>query len=581
MSSFAITRGCRLKPAARFLCVGVLLSVLDAAYGQSMHGHPVRADGVTPGIEIQRRQEQQTDIQRSRSTQSPDVFTPMEAPPPPLEDERFPEETPCFHIQRISWQDVTPPDWLVERAQAAVGRCIGVRGLQALQKDLIGQLVDRGYIASRVLIPEQSLTSGTLALRYVPGVIAQVQSNDMPGWWRMALPNGTGNVLQQRDLDQALENIRRLVGQSDASIDLAPGAEPGESDLVMHPGTGNRLHGYVGGDNGGLDDTGKYQLNTGLTLDSPLFLYDQLSASWNSNANMGNDEAGTRSSFFGYSIPFGYWSLFTNYSKSTYRQTLAGFEEPIDYGGTSKQIEAGLGFVPYRGTDYKGNVIAKLYRKWSSNRIDDINIDVQHRDVVGYEFELSHRHYIRHAFVDIGGGIRSTLPGMSKAPGIIIGDPDWNGRTTLLLGSVSAYVPFKLKDQQFAYQTQWRWQHAKTPVTPSDYFIIGNRYAVRGFDGQMTLAGQNGWVWRNDVSLNLGATGQQLYTGLDVGRVSGPATTYLPSSTLVGAVVGVRGGIAMPYVSASYDLAAGWPLKRPDLLKTDQPTVTFSVLFTF
>jgi hemolysin activation/secretion protein len=37
----------------------------------------------------------------------------------------------------------------------------------------------------------------------------------------------------------------------------------------------------------------------------------------------------------------------------------------------------------------------------------------------------------------------------------------------------------------------------------------------------------------------------------------------------------------MPYVSASYDLAAGWPLKRPDLLKTDQPTVTFPVLFTF
>jgi hypothetical protein len=141
MSSFAITRGCRLKPAARFLCVGVLFSVLDAAYGQSMHGHPVRTGGVTPGIEIQRRQEQQTDIQRSRSTERPDVFTPMESPPPPLEDERFPEETPCFHIQRISWQDVTPPGWLVERAQAAVGRCIGMRGLQALQKDLIGQLV--------------------------------------------------------------------------------------------------------------------------------------------------------------------------------------------------------------------------------------------------------------------------------------------------------------------------------------------------------------------------------------------------------------------------------------------------------
>jgi hemolysin activation/secretion protein len=581
MSSFAITSRFPPKAAARFLWVAAWFCVLPIAHGQAMRGHPVRPDGAVPGIEIQRRQEQQTEIQRSRAIERPDVLTPPQAASPPSDDERFPVETPCFRIKQIDWQGVTPPDWLAERAQAVAGRCLGGRGLQALQKDLIEQLIDRGYITSRVLVPEQSLASGTLALRYVPGVIAHVRSNGMPGWWRIALPSGPGSVLDQRDLDQAMENIRRLAGQADASIDLEPGAEPGESDLVMHPGTGNRLHGYMGGDNGGLDDTGKYQINAGLTLDSPFFLYDQLTASWNSNANMGNDEAGTRSSFFGYSIPLGYWSLFTNYSKSTYHQRLAGFEEPIDYAGKSKQIEAGLGFVPYRGTDYKGNVIAKLYRKWSSNRIDDIDIDVQHRDVVGYEFELGHRQYIGHAFVDIGGGIRSTLPGMSKAPGIIIGDPGWNGRTTMLLANASAYVPFKVKDQQFAYQTQWRWQHAKTPLTPSDYFIIGNRYAVRGFDGQMMLAGQNGWVLRNDVSLNLGATGQQLYTGLDVGRVGGPATSQLPSSTLVGAVVGVRGSIAMPYVPAHYDLAAGWPLKKPDILKTDEPTVMLSVQFTF
>ena len=38
---------------------------------------------------------------------------------------------------------------------------------------------------------------------------------------------------------------------------------------------------------------------------------------------------------------------------------------------------------------------------------------------------------------------------------------------------------------------------------PSDYFTIGNRYAVRGFDGQMTLAAEDGWSLRNDLSLNL------------------------------------------------------------------------------
>jgi hemolysin activation/secretion protein len=297
MSGFAITNGCRPKSAVRFLWVILLFGVLPAAHGQAMQGHALRPDGATPGIEIQRRQEQQTDIQRSRSIERPNVFTPTETTSSPPGGDLFPEETPCFRIQRIDWQDVTPPDWLAERAQAAVGRCIGGHGLQALQNDLIAQLINRGYATSRVLVPEQALASGTLAMRYFRGVISQVQSNGMPGWWRMALPSGPGNEVDQRDLDQAMENIRRLVGQSDASIDLVPGAQPGESDVVMHPGTGNRLHGYVGGDNGGVDDTGKYQINAGLTLDSPFFLYDQLTASWNSNANMGNDEAGTRSSF--------------------------------------------------------------------------------------------------------------------------------------------------------------------------------------------------------------------------------------------------------------------------------------------
>nr|WP_255702011.1 ShlB/FhaC/HecB family hemolysin secretion/activation protein [Bordetella sp. LUAb4] len=552
-----------------------------AADAQAQHVHPSRQGGVRNGVEIQRLQDQQTDIERSRFLERPDVITPAQAPVPASRDSTFPQETPCHVISRLEWQDVAPPDWLAESAGTIVGHCVGVLGLQALQKDLLGQLVDRGHVAARVLLPEQTLASGTLALRYFPGVIVDVQSEGMPGWWRTALPSGPGDVLEQGDLDQAVENIRRLIGQADATIDVAPGANPGESTLIMQPGSGKRLHGYVGGDNGGMDAMGKYQLNAGLTLDSPLFLYDQLSASWNSNADMGNDKAGARSSFLGYSIPLGYWSLFANYSKSDYHQTLAGFQEPIEYGGQSKQVEAGLGFVPYRGADYKGNLSAKLYRKWSNNRIDDINIDVQHRDVVGYELGFDHRHYFGQAFLEAGGGIRSTLTGMSKAPGVIIGDPDWNGRTTLLLAKASAYVPFELKDERFAYQAYWHMQHAKTAMTPSDYFVIGHRYAVRGFDGQMTLAGENGWVWRNDLAWNLGASGQQLYAGLDVGRVSGPAASQLPSATLVGAVVGLRGSIAMPYVKANYDLAAGWPLKKPDFLKTAEPTVTASLQFTF
>ncbi|CAB3916839.1 hypothetical protein LMG26788_05111 [Achromobacter pulmonis] len=105
----------------------------------------------------------------------------------------------------------------------------------------------------------------------------------------------------------------------------------------------------------------------------------------------------------------------------------------------------------------------------------------------------------------------------------------------------------------------------------------------------MTLAAEDGWTLRNDLSLDLGGLagmpGQQLYAGLDAGRVGGPSAQYLASRTLVGAVAGLRGRIAMPgvanAVNASYDLSAGWPLKKPDNLKTQSTVFAATLMFEF
>ncbi|MFY3204300.1 ShlB/FhaC/HecB family hemolysin secretion/activation protein, partial [Achromobacter xylosoxidans] len=221
----------------------------------------------------------------------------------------------------------------------------------------------------------------------------------------------------------------------------------------------------------------------------------------------------------------------------------------------------------------------------ASSTLNDIDIEVQRRDVVGYEFSYGHRHYVDQMVLDIGGGVRGTLPQFSNQPGYVYGDPDWNGRSTILTANAGLYLPFKVAGQQLAYQANWQIQHAKTPIVPADYFTIGNRYAVRGFDGQMTLAAEDGWTLRNDLSLNLGNLGQQLYTGLDAGRVGGPSAEYLASRTLVGAVAGLRGRIAIPgaanAVNASYDLSAGWPLKKPESLKTASTVFAASLMFEF
>lgn len=535
--------------------------------------------------EIERRQEQDLDAQRTRAEQRPDVLSAPSAPGAGHGQLVLPDESPSFALTQVNWDGPRPPDSLLRASQVVVGQHVGAQGLRVLQAHLMARLIDRGLITARVLVPEQSLASGVLTLRYVPGRISEIKSDGATGWWRTILPTGPQGEVNQRDLDQALENIRRLGGQVDASIEVAPGAQVGESDIVIRPGTGKPWHAYLGADNAGMQATGKDQVNAGLTLDSPLFLYDQLSISWNSNAAMRRGDAGSRSASINYSIPFGYWTVFVGASRSRYHQTLAGFEEPIVYGGTSKQVEAGVSVVPYRGANYKGTATFKLLHKRANTTLNDVDLEVQRRDVVGYEFGYGHRHYLGQVVLDVGTGIRGTLPQFSNAPGYVYGKPDWDGRSTILVANAGLYMPFKVAGQQLAYQANWQIQHAKTPVVPADFFTIGNRYAVRGFDGQMTLAAEDGWTLRNDLSLNLGTQSHQLYTGLDVGRVGGPSAEYLTDRTLIGAVAGLRGRIAMPgvanAVNASYDLSAGWPLRKPESLKTQSTVFAATVMFEF
>lgn len=562
-------------------CLLLAASMAGNLAATAAPAYTVSFDAATYADEIQRHQAQELEQQRVRAGQRPDVLSGTESSSTDMDEWALPDETPCFPLLTIRWEGYSPPENIQKVAQSAIGKCVGLQGLNVLQQHLTMRLVESGLITAWVRVPEQSLAQGSLTLHYGAGRISSVRSEHAPGWWRTVLPSRPGDELNQRDLDQALENIQRLKGQSDARIDIAPGTEPGASDILLQPGSGKRWHAYVGGDNAGLKAMGSKRLNAGLTLDSPLFLYDQFSVSWNSNAALRNHDNNTRAASAYYSVPFGYWTIFASAGHSRYRQTVSGFEAPIVYGGTTQQVDAGVSVVPYRGSRNKGTIVAKVLRKRVGGTLNGIDIEVQRRDIMGYELGYQHRHYAGRTVVEAGAGLRGTVPQYSKQPGYVYGDAGWNGRTTILAVNAGAYMPFAVAQQQMTYQFNWQFQHAKTRIVPADYFTIGDRYTVRGFDGQMTLAAEDGWSLRNDLAWNLSTFGQQLYTGVDAGRVSGPSAQYLSGRTLVGAVAGLRGRISVPYIDTSYDISLGWPLKKPDVFPTSSVVFAAAMMFEF
>ncbi|MCG6395508.1 hypothetical protein K6U71_13970, partial [Vibrio alginolyticus] len=122
-------------------------------------------------------------------------------------------------------------------------------------------------------------------------------------------------------------------------------------------------------------------------------------------------------------------------------------------------------------------------------------------------------------------------------------------------------------------------QLSGTPLTPQDQFSIGNRWSVRGFDGERTLSSDDGWTVRNTLSWNTPLPQQQLYIGADYGRVSGHNRNDLIGQTLAGGGLGLRG--ALSPAGLSYDFSAGTPFSKPDGFKTDNAVFNFNVSWQY
>ncbi|WP_186065324.1 ShlB/FhaC/HecB family hemolysin secretion/activation protein, partial [Burkholderia gladioli] len=101
-------------------------------------------------------------------------------------------------------------------------------GLDMLVKGLSQAILARGYVTTRVLLPEQDLSTGTLKLSLIPGVIRHVRFVDerLRGTWKTAFPTGNGELLNLRELEQGLEQMKRVTSQ-DVSMQIVPADEPG------------------------------------------------------------------------------------------------------------------------------------------------------------------------------------------------------------------------------------------------------------------------------------------------------------------------------------------------------------------
>ncbi|GBG14019.1 ABC transporter substrate-binding protein [Novimethylophilus kurashikiensis] len=507
----------------------------------------------TSAQELLRQQERQRELRKEMEPER-DVRLPQPSSTP--SSTQIPlGETPCFVIHQIRLEGDEAEHFqfalhsVVDGPDSVVGLCLGGQGINAVIARLQNAIVAKGYVTTRVLAGAQDLKPGILNLTVIPGRIHAIRfapdASPRGRYWN-ALPAKPGDLLNLRDIEQGLENLKRSP-TSDADIQIEPSADPnakpGDSDLVISYRQGFPLRLTLSADDSGGKTTGKYQGGITISGDNLFTLNDLFYYSYNHDLGGGDPgERGTRGYTVHYEIPYGYWLLGVTASEHGYHQSVAGFSQNYMYRGQSSDDEIKLSRLIYRDATRKTSVSLAGYLKTSRNYIDDTEVLVQRRRMAGWQAGLTDREYIKSAILDLGLSYKHGTGMLAAMPAPEETFDEGTSRPKILTADAQFSLPFRLGSQALKYAGSWRAQWNYTPLIPQDRFSIGGRYTVRGFDGENTLSAERGWLVRNDLGLALGQSGQEIYIGIDYGQVSGPSAQLLVGKRLAGAVLGLRGG---------------------------------------
>lgn len=515
------------------------------------------------------------------------------------------EELPCFTINQIVYTPLVHQSSIdlqqfafaltpfTHGKDKVLGKCLNINDINQIVSGVQNRLIGQGYSTTRVVVGNQNLASGRLLLTIVSGVVGEIKADTsssrspvyvdntgLPANFRSALDLKTGDVLNIRKLETALENLKR-VPTADADFSIMPsdnteiGAGVGYSDIVIKYAQHKKMRFGATLDDSGSKSTGKYQGGLTFSFDNPTFNNDLLYLSY--SRDLGDKinrreyadkraKGGSTNYALGYTLPIHNFLINANAGHYTYHQTVAGANQDYKYSGKSNNISLNTSYLAHRDANSKTWLNVGGFVKAQQNFIDDTEVDVQRRKVSGWTagFRNETRFGQKQLSTDVSiqrgtGAFNALIPPESLFNEGTI-------RTPIYKFNLNFATPIKLGDSyQLGYQANLKTQYAQEALVPSERMSIGGRYSVRGFDGERTLSGDMGATFRQDVSFPIKQSNHSLYLGLDAGTVAmsnKEQDNLLLGHTLVGGAIGIKGQIKP--LKLNYDLFTGHPIRQPE-----------------
>ncbi len=506
---------------------------------------------------------------------------------PTIKDEAFVADStlPTFTISTINVTGATLLNYkkLSLLKKAYEGRDLSIQDIKQLSKKIVNSYMKKGYITTRVSLPKQNLSEGTLRLTVVEGRVGRIYSLDETISKQeifMAFPYEEGSVLQLKDLEQGLEQLNKNRSKS-VRFSLLPSAYQGFTDIqiqnssTLNPGVVSLQY-----NNYGLFKKGFEPDGISVLLENKLKLNERLDLYFTQNNGTIGQSSLSRSASL--QIPYGFLTHTFSYSETDYHNRFHSSHRVINTSGKTYNRSGGISAVLTRGQTYMGLLNMTLNSQQVDSMVEDVFNDVgsSHLSVVRvglsgfkrygfgqFQTELTHHQGI------------ATLGSNRDEPELSNADyhsqfQKWTSSLTYSHAVFALNRPIYLSSYVAA-------QYSQTALYSSEEMSIGGVYTVRGTSD--ILNGEKGLRFRNDLTLPSKSKrkllkGASYLMSLDGGYV---ITKDRYAAIKRGGAVGASVGMAWALPHTSINVSYGFPVKLSRALQKSESKVYASMTLSF
>lgn len=376
---------------------------------------------------------------------------------------------------------------------------ISMNEINELVHELTNTYISKGYITTRVYIPNQNIKSGKLVLAVQEGFVEDLKVEGLSSFQSWCIFSSLkGKALNIRHVEQGLDQLNRL-HSNHATVKLIPSKDQsGGSVVLIQNRTRSRGSASVRYDTLSNADIGVLPDSVDLSYDNLLRMHDQ----WflNYSQQFRDQEQYNNSYSLSVSIPFRYSILKASYSQFDYLTIIQGLSRNFNSSGKTKTVKLGGDRVIRRNSVAQTSITGGLVTKETESFIEDTKSDVGSRKLVVLSAGINHSVQLT-TLGSLQGGVTyfrgiSRLNATQTDPSAPFTDP--KAQFKKMTGKFSWRHMVSLFGMPFQLHSQWRGQYSYHTLYASERMSIGDFSSVKGY--RTSLQGDHGLQTSNTVT---------------------------------------------------------------------------------